>query len=298
MKRAWLIAALSVISALAVADEYQAFLQALAQRESSNNPAKKNDSGHLGLYQMSEAALIDAGYYKPDGTANNDWRGQWTGKDGIYSAEDYLNSVAAQNNAIQAYHQKLWSYIEAEGLDQLVGQTVDGVQVTPAALLAGAHLIGAQGLANCLSTATGCADGNGTKAMSYMALFGGYDVASVTGVSWSGGGGGGSGGSTNSDLGGTGGGSGPKEYSGYPLSGYTAPSASEAFSRGAGVEMARIRQFVLETLSVILLLWLAWISLAQYSNWRNGVASMMQMQSSIVRAAVLVSLMLIIFFAV
>ncbi|MGX2040263.1 DUF3262 family protein [Methylocaldum sp. MU1018] len=58
-----------------------------------------------------------------------------------------------------------------------------------------------------------------------------------------------------------------------------------------------MRQVILETLSVILLLWLAWIALAQYSNWRNGVITVMQMQNSIVRAAALVSLMLIVFLA-
>lgn len=287
--RTWLFIVLAAVSAWAIADAYQTFLDALAKQESGNVLNQENQYHYLGLYQMGEKALIEAGYYRPDGTAANDWTGQWTGKDGIYSKNDYLNNATAQNNAVRAYHQKLWSYIEAEGLDQMIGQTANGAPVTPSGLLAGAHLIGAHGLANCLSTGSDCTDGNGTKAMSYMALFGDYDVASVTGVSWSGGGGGPGGG----------GGSGPThKYSSYPLSGYTPPSAGEAFSRGAGVEMPRIRQFILETLSVILLLWLAWISLSQYSNWRNGVVPIMQMQSSIVRAAVLVSLMLIIFFAV
>jgi len=44
----------------------------------------------LFFYQMGEAALIDAGYYKADGTKTNDWTGQWTGKNGIYSKQDFF----------------------------------------------------------------------------------------------------------------------------------------------------------------------------------------------------------------
>ncbi|MGX2040262.1 hypothetical protein ACWJKU_09020 [Methylocaldum sp. MU1018] len=199
--RAWLFVVLAAVSAWAIADMYLAFLASLAQRESSGDPTKTNESGHLGLYQMSEAALVEAGYYRPDGTITNDWSGQWTGKDGIYSKNDYLNDATAQNNAVQAYHQKLWSDIEAEGLDQMIGQTANGAPVTPSGLLAGAHLIGAHGLAKCLSSGTDCADGNGTKAMSYMTMFGGYDVASITGIEGTG-----SGGSIGPGHGGAGGG--------------------------------------------------------------------------------------------
>jgi hypothetical protein len=57
------------------------YYQKLAQRESSNNPKAVNNFGFIGLYQMGEPALIDTGYYKPDGTQKNDWVGEWTGKD-------------------------------------------------------------------------------------------------------------------------------------------------------------------------------------------------------------------------
>lgn len=290
----WLVAL-----AQADVDDYQAFLDALARQESGNVLNQENQYHYLGLYQMGETALIEAGYYRPDGTANNDWQGTWTGKDGIYSKNDYLNNSAAQTNAVQAYHEKLWSYIQAEGLDQMIGQTVNGVPVTSSGLLAGAHLIGAHGLANCLSSGTGCADGNGTQAMSYMATFGGYDVASITGSAWTG-----SGGSSASGGSGNGGSGGGKEAgseggnAGNPLAGYKPPSREAAFQQGAGINMSQIRFVILQTLSVILLLWLAWIALAQYANWRNGVITVMQMQNSIVRAAVLVSLMLVIFLAV
>ena len=45
------------------------FYQHLAFRESSNNPSCVSVRGYLGLYQMGEMALDDAGYYNSrDGT--------------------------------------------------------------------------------------------------------------------------------------------------------------------------------------------------------------------------------------
>jgi len=72
--------------------DYEAFLSALGLRESSGRYDVENPWGYLGKYQMGEAALIDAGYYLQDGTAKNDWKGKWTGKDGVWSKEDYLSS--------------------------------------------------------------------------------------------------------------------------------------------------------------------------------------------------------------
>lgn len=59
---------------------YEAFLLALGLRESSGRYDVVNPYGYLGKYQMGEAALIDAGYYLPDGTPQNDWIGPWVGK--------------------------------------------------------------------------------------------------------------------------------------------------------------------------------------------------------------------------
>ena len=42
----------------------------------------------------------DPGYYrKPSGNYNNDWTGQFTGKDGVYSVKYFLNNSVAQENA-------------------------------------------------------------------------------------------------------------------------------------------------------------------------------------------------------
>jgi len=50
--------------------DYGSFLEGLANRESSGDQHAINNLGYLGLYQMGEAALVDAGYVerrrKPD----------------------------------------------------------------------------------------------------------------------------------------------------------------------------------------------------------------------------------------
>lgn len=94
---------------------YEQFLAKLAQFESrgKKDPYKtENNIGYLGKYQMGEKALEDAGYYKKDGTGKNDWKGEWTGRDGVNSKSDFLSNPQAQENAIRAYHEKVWRYIE------------------------------------------------------------------------------------------------------------------------------------------------------------------------------------------
>ena len=119
---------------------YQNFLESLAARESGGNYQAINSYGYLGKYQMGEAALIDSGYYTKDGTANNDWRGQWTGKDGISSSIDFLKNTDAQETAIRDYMSIQWKYIEHFKLDEYVGKELNGITITESGLLAGAHL--------------------------------------------------------------------------------------------------------------------------------------------------------------
>ena len=76
------------------------FYNDLGARESGGNYSSVNKYGYVGKYQMGEAAMIDAGYYKkPSGKYNNDWSGQFTGKDGVYSVQDFLKNKQAQENA-------------------------------------------------------------------------------------------------------------------------------------------------------------------------------------------------------
>src|SRR5437868_1578198 len=65
------------------------FLHDLGTRESGMNPSARNPFGYIGLFQMGEAALQDAGYYRGDLTRTNDWTGAWTGTGGINSLSDF-----------------------------------------------------------------------------------------------------------------------------------------------------------------------------------------------------------------
>jgi integrating conjugative element protein (TIGR03758 family) len=278
---------LLVLSCTVLAEgAYNAFLQALANRESSGNNQIVNPFGYAGLYQLGEAALIDAGYYRRDGTDANDWIGSWTGKNGNNSLSDFLNNPAGQTQAITDYQTVLWNQITARGLDQKVGQTYQGVTITPSGLIAAAHLIGAGGLRRCLNGGS-CTDANNTTARSYMQLFGGYDVAQVTGstalipVG------------TGSNLTGS-----PTRSStsntNAPFPTGTAVSTGSAFSSGSGVTMAAVHDLVLGGLSVAMFLWTAWVTRAQFSSWRNGKVMLMQMQANIVSSLILLSFVLFI----
>lgn len=261
---------------------YNSFLAAMNQSESSGRANVVNSYGYAGLYQMGELALIDAGYYRRDGTSENDWAGQWTGKDGINSLSDFLSNTQAQGNAVTAYHEAAWRQIESKGLDSMIGQTYNGVTITESSLLAGSHLLGVGGLNNCLRNGVGCADGNGSNVLIYLNRFRNYDISDLTNgsaipptaVAQ------GAAQSDNSWIT-------RSTPSGPPL------TPEEAFQLGAGMDMGTVKQAILELLSVIMILWTAWVALAQYSCWRLGTVNIMEMQSNIMRSAIVTMLILV-----
>lgn len=161
------------------------FYNDLGARESGGNYSSVNKYGYVGKYQMGEAAMIDAGYYKkPSGKYNNDWSGQFTGKDGVYSVQDFLNNKQAQENAQQAFKQAQWNQLKAIGADKYIGKEINGVKITQSGLLAAAHLKGPGAVKEYLQS-----DGKnipkdafGTSVESYMKKFENYDVSNVTGT--------------------------------------------------------------------------------------------------------------------
>lgn len=92
----------------------------------------------LGCYQMTRAALVDAGFYDAaGGWLDNPW--------GIDSDEAFQKDRGAQGAAMLRYTAKNWLELEPCVRD-LMGRTVGGVALDHAALVAGAHLLGATGL--------------------------------------------------------------------------------------------------------------------------------------------------------
>ncbi|RFA24299.1 hypothetical protein CAI21_22215 [Alkalilimnicola ehrlichii] len=157
------------------------FLQRLALRESSNNPHAINRFGYLGLYQMGEAALVDAGFIVNDGLMNNNYRDyQWTAQAqqyGVSSYTDFLNSEEAQEAAVARYHERVRGYLRVNGAWNYIGQEVDGVIVTESGLLGAAHLVGAGAVNSWLSSGGAPpADGNGVTAGEYLRLLNGLDT--------------------------------------------------------------------------------------------------------------------------
>lgn len=158
---------------------YDDFLHALAMQESSNRPWVENQRGYVGLYQLGESALQDAGYYftDPSATYRNSWTGIWTGNDGVYSLDDFLSNPQAQTDALNAYFAKNVGYIHSYGLQRYLGTQIAGIPVTESGMLAAAHLGGIGSLRSFLNSGGMINNSDSTKTVAdYMQQFAGYDT--------------------------------------------------------------------------------------------------------------------------
>ena len=158
------------------------YFEALGQRESSGRYNVVNPYGYLGKYQMGEGALADAGYYKKAShNYNNDWSGQFTGKDGVYSKQDFLNNKIAQENAVRIYSNKVWDYIK-DVATEYDGKTINGIPITQSGMLAGAHLVGQRDLKKYLLTngQNIKSDRNQVSVEEYLKRFANYPVYDIT----------------------------------------------------------------------------------------------------------------------
>ena len=292
-KRTLWLASLSFSAALFAAAEYSDYLAALCTQESGCNPSSINRYGFIGSYQMGEAALIDAGYYLKDGTKNNDWKGSWTGKNGINSLADFYASPAIQTQAINDYNAKQWRYILADGANQYLGQTINGILITESGLLAGAHLVGHAGLLTFLASGGSVVpkDANNVLVTNYIHKFSGYNIAEISGNVTTGGN---TVNSSNTNLAGADG-----SYLGLingtgTAAGVTGISVAPgaAFQSGSGLSYSDVSLAVQSIIATILLLWTAYVSWGQFRLWSEGAISLYVMQVNIVKATVLMTLML------
>ena len=159
------------------------FLTDLGARESGGKYNILNKYGYAGKYQMGEAALVDAGYYRKESGKpyNNDWSGIFSGKDGVKSIQDFLNNSTAQENAQIIYKKKQWQYLKAVGAHKFLGKIINGYTITASGLLAGAHLKGAGSVIKYLKSNGQITekDGFGTSVETYIKNFSGYDVSKL-----------------------------------------------------------------------------------------------------------------------
>lgn len=192
------------------------FIEAVSFKESSSNlslplnhtdniiAAKNiNGSGYMGLFQWGEEALYDLGYYLGDygisykdlaGVDKNselskrwqsqfdshNWVGRWSGKRGINSKSDFLNSPAIQYEIIKEWISHLCRQIRNNNLNEYFGKTIQGVEVTESGAIAGMHLVGIGGLGAFLGIpkfqGSKQIDGNGTHISKYIEMFNHFDL--------------------------------------------------------------------------------------------------------------------------
>lgn len=155
-----------------------------------------NAFGFVG-FQFGEALLIDLGYYDDDlyygnGASSNTWDGDWTGKNGVNSLEDFMTKEA-QNVAIReafghnlgiiedglsAQGTSLEDFLDTTINDSTGGQTIP-VTISLTGILAAAHLRGAPAVIDLLLNGTLSNDEFGTSILQYMEQFGNFDAPTV-----------------------------------------------------------------------------------------------------------------------
>ena len=150
----------------------RAFGEYLRGLESGGDYAAVNNFGALGVYQMLPDALQQAKYQNANGT--------WTGKDGIWSNEDFLGNKTAQDNAFVSNYESVKAQLKSNGAWAKIGETMpDGTVLTEASLI-GAGWLGAGNVANYFNTdgAFNRADANGASVAYRLRSFSRFDPSS------------------------------------------------------------------------------------------------------------------------
>lgn len=265
------------------------FLHDLGMRESGLDPAARNAYGYIGLFQMGEASLQDAGYYAGDVTRANDWSGAWTGLGGIHDLDDFYGSPDVQVQAIVGYHNRIVAQISQLGLDRAIGSTVGGVDITLSGLVAGAHLVGIGNLQTFINSggSTVPKDGNGVPVSTYIAELGGCAVGSTAP-------------SFATVLAADGGaGTGPAPVVPPNAAVPAAPSPIEvdpatAFAMASGRQPGEVRDAIAAILATLLTLWLAWTVQDNFFAWCKGRMAFHAMKRDAVRACIVLCIVLVV----
>lgn len=135
------------------------FRNALAASESGGDYGVVNDLGYTGRYQFGDARLTD-------------FR-RATGLD--FTMDQFRNDPRLQEQAYVWHIADIDRAIQANGLDQYIGKTINGVPITLDGLRAMAHLGGVGGMTKFVTTggAYNPADANGTSLSDYGMKFAG-----------------------------------------------------------------------------------------------------------------------------
>lgn len=128
------------------------FFDFLAEKESSNDYTKilddKKGIGAIGKYQFRMPALQETGYI--------DSKGKWTGKDGIYSVDDFRYNLQVQEKAVRILTDKNYHYMHNYKVLHFLGQNIKGrvadFPITISGMLAASHKEGAKKVAQYLNS--------------------------------------------------------------------------------------------------------------------------------------------------
>lgn len=182
---------------------FRDMLEALGERETgfiSGDPRQYNFVNpqlyFLGKYQFAEILLIRLGYYKAkvyfgNGANKNYWRGTWTGKNGINSKAEFLNSPEIQEIAIREAFGVYWQDINylmkkrGKSIDSYLSQVKTfndrgkprTVKITLSGIITAAHLKGPDKVVDLLVNGKVSQDPFGTSIVAYLEEFGGYETA-------------------------------------------------------------------------------------------------------------------------
>ena len=134
-----------------------AFRNALGISESGGDYSAVNDQGYTGKYQWGNARLAD--YNKAMGTD--------------YTLKDLLKSPDLQEKAQAWSEGDIMDYVADNGLDAFYGKTIQGITMTPSAMMGMAHIGGRAGMKKWLLTGGeyNPEDKNSTSIADYAAKF-------------------------------------------------------------------------------------------------------------------------------
>lgn len=134
------------------------FMKRLGRAEGLGSYSTVSRTGYLGLYQFHPKTLRSLGFN--------------------VSTDQFLTNPALQDSAMIAY-MRMNARELSSTIKKFNGTTVNGVYITKAGILAGAHLMGSAGVLAFFYPeryAYKTVDGNGVHISQYMTKFAGYDL--------------------------------------------------------------------------------------------------------------------------
>lgn len=140
-------------------NNFVAFKEALAYKESRGNYTIVNTLGYLGKYQFGRNTL---------------------GRFRIHNTRDFLQNPELQEEAFIALCE-INKWILRKDIKRFVGKKINGIEITESGILAAAHLAGAGNVKKFLrSNGTNCfSDAYGAKLSTYLRKFAGYDISVI-----------------------------------------------------------------------------------------------------------------------